>query len=1259
MPINPADLAPLPPGASRRQRPAWFTEITQDEPVSEQSSGPRWYDTAASTALRVIPSIAGTAIGAVAAAPTGPGAVAGGVAGGGAGSALGEWLAQQYEQARGIRSGDTDWSAVATEGVIGALPLDELYTGAKLVRGGMAARDAYRAIPKALEAIAPRIGTGIVRGAAQGSVGEAIRQGVEEGEAPDLSRVLMGGLYGGAFGGAGAGLIKGYRRYRTKAAQPPPAPAKPPFEGIVEPNAHPFGTRTPDYTDPYPDLMEILGSPAESTTPSRIVPGRRGEGLIPEAEETYVNRTVQPPPPMPPAVSQFGTGADNAGARPAGVDAGPDPDAAAVPRQEGPGLFDDAARPQPGRFGDESGQVSTQVATSIAGAGVGAVAGGALPGTPEERRDRALGFGFAGALAGAGLGSRLDRAPRVPAGAPDLSKAPVNAQTRSVTGGNAPRGDRVWRMTDWQPLEKAGKLPKDRIDSFNLGTFSPNVQREVHNLLVENMGYEVQRRGVQSRAATFARAQRVAVNLTRMVKPGTAVNAEGQVAYGSALLNLGEKQHTLAKKIAADEAAGVINAEDQKAWLQTIADLSVIVPSWAGIGSESGRGLHARRFVNNLLPAQIRVILAAEKENPLSAQLRAAMIATNDPIAAVKLWQAQQQKGGFAKYIMTNMLSGIQTQERNFLGTLAATATRLVTKPLATVPYDALRAALTGKPREVYAQEVREDLKGLLAGIQPAISDAAHVLRYGFSERALQDALEEGATLKLPGREFAGGGANPMNWVGRGMAASDRWFYTLNQSADTRSRTYAAARKIVDATTVKPGTAEHDAAMAKTMANLIANPTKELQQAIDKAARESTLTSDPGIIARKIGEAKHAHPSLNFLIAFERTVSNALRLGYEYSPASLAVKGARRASGKADAFGANAREEAEMVGKGIVGTMAMMPLAYLASTGRLTGDGPRDPAKRAQLMESGWRPHSIKVPLPDWAATALNADRSKDGEYFVNYQLAQPIALPAAVMANAFEAWAEETQRQAGSTQPRSPARFATEVITRSGRSVLSQSFLTGMTDIMAALDEGGASGTKAIENIVRTFVPLQGALRNVQRMTDPIVRQPQGFGDNLKAGIPGLSQTVEPMISRYGEPVRRSGGAFRRGLAVPEIEPQRRDWIDDELNRLDIQIDRPSDRLEVRSPLTGELYRLTPAQTSAIREARGKAARAELSMVMGMPGYADLPDEIKRTLIARARAQAQRDARSASEFAVSTNDLQALRDLLAPQRQIAKESYR
>ncbi|MBP9947531.1 MAG: hypothetical protein KBH14_14100, partial [Vicinamibacteria bacterium] len=242
--FEPLGPAVMPAPRSRRLPDAGF------EPVDD----PEWYDTLASTALRVVPGIAGTALGAVVSSPSGPGAIAGAAAGGAGGGALGEWLAQQYEEARGLRTDDTDWRAVATEGAIGALPFDEAFAVGKGLRAGLRGKAVLEQVPDTLRAMAPSVPSGILRGATAGAVGEGLRITSNEGEFPDLERLVGAGAFGGLIGGAGAGLIKGWRRYAGRAAQAPKPPisdleaATPGITWVDEPPAK--STIRPKYTPP-------------------------------------------------------------------------------------------------------------------------------------------------------------------------------------------------------------------------------------------------------------------------------------------------------------------------------------------------------------------------------------------------------------------------------------------------------------------------------------------------------------------------------------------------------------------------------------------------------------------------------------------------------------------------------------------------------------------------------------------------------------------------------------------------------------------------------------------------------------------------------------------------------------------------------------------------------------------------------------------------------------------------------------------------
>lgn len=76
-----------------------------------------------------------------------------------------------------------------------------------------------------------------------------------------------------------------------------------------------------------------------------------------------------------------------------------------------------------------------------------------------------------------------------------------------------------------------------------------------------------------------------------------------------------------------------------------------------------------------------------------------------------------------------------------------------------------------------------------------------------------------------------------------------------------------------------------------------------------------------------------------------------MRQGLEFSPAGVLMAAARQ----------EGRAGAQAQARVALGTVAAGYLFWLASSGRLSGNGPNDSAERNALMESGWRPNSVKV----------------------------------------------------------------------------------------------------------------------------------------------------------------------------------------------------------------------------------------------------------------------------------------------------------
>jgi hypothetical protein len=423
-----------------------------------------------------------------------------------------------------------------------------------------------------------------------------------------------------------------------------------------------------------------------------------------------------------------------------------------------------------------------------------------------------------------------------------------------------------------------------------------------------------------------------------------------------------------------------------------------------------------------------------------------------------------------------------------------------------------------------------------------------------------------------------------------------------------------------------------------------------------QSALQGVYREKPTGLTAALMSLKAQYPSAGYMIPFVRTVGNLLRQGYEYTPLSLGVKGAKRALGNAQAFGDTERERVLMTTRGLVGTMAAFPLAMLASQGRLSGAGPSDRAERDQLRASGWQPNSVKIPLPAEAASLLGAQKSDDGEYWINYNTFEPLALPMSLVANSFEAWADLERKQRDATTEQDTFALIAQTAGRVAQSGLDRSYFTGIASIVDAFQNPERGAVRAIVDLSRGFMPLSGLSRNIQRAADPTLRDPQGFVQEMLSSVPIASQQLPARIGRYGEEQQRQGSALRRGFAVPEIQGTVHDPIDAELNRLGVFLGTPSDRLAITLP-DGSTAKQSRGMIEDVRRGRGELSRQALVSIINTPGYQRLPDWSKKRLVQQALGSASRRAGSAARAATLSGREDVFRRATEPLRAIGRRS--
>ncbi|HVL66763.1 MAG TPA: M15 family metallopeptidase [Vicinamibacterales bacterium] len=852
----------------------------------------------------------------------------------------------------------------------------------------------------------------------------------------------------------------------------------------------------------------------------------------------------------------------------------------------------------PSRLIGESGAVNAALLANMGGAAVGAATGAAAGSTPEEKIKGALlggGVGFVGSnLLQRGAGQKIlrgtldkpntDGTPRekILRGIPDRLNLSTPLAGRLVMSGET-------LPTTGRPAPRPGTPHADPMQGTEafLGKFAPEIREGITEVLERNGGFDAQRRGVVNQADVERLAEGIAVDLQRTLKPGTALNAEAVRSHVDALATAQSKVNELAAKVArgGNTDADVLALQAAKAEVQTIA------ASVMGARSEAGRALAQWRMLARVLDTGNPELMAdaARVLRGEAAEFAAQFSQLpNDPLQRFR-WLQQHEKPSTIErarqYYLSNILSGLKTHERNFIGNAANALTNIIVHPAA-VGVDALRSAVTGAPRTAFLSEIPSQTAGALLGVERGIQEALFSLRHGVNRSALTQSLSaaEAGKLDVPRIEFGGGGMNPLNWPGRALDAADQFFRAIARNTEAYGLAHAQARR----------EGLRGDALQERMAQLLAGAGDEGQkiaEQADKYARRAVFQEKAGPLVGNIQAIAQKYPALSFVVPFIRTPANILRQGFEFSPAGFGMQAAR----------AGGREGSQAMARAGLGSLGVAGLAWLAASGRLSGNGPSDPIDRAQLMESGWRPNAVRV-----------------GDRWVGISLFQPISVPAMAIANAFESWRDRGMREADA-----PTK-ALEAMRGFGQSVLDLSFMSGVADLFAALSREGSASSRGAEyagRIASGFVPLAGAQRTVAQAMDPTVRAPEGFTEQVMTGLPGLSDNVPARMDRFGRDVQRPGGAWN--VVDPfNVSKVSDDPVFAEVGR--VRMGRPSSKVA-----GAELSR---AEERELQKLKGTATYAVLQRAIASPGYQRLSDadkaEVLDRLIDETRRQVQEGVR-------------------------------
>lgn len=711
----------------------------------------------------------------------------------------------------------------------------------------------------------------------------------------------------------------------------------------------------------------------------------------------------------------------------------------------------------------------------------------------------------------------------------------VGAEAQAAAaGGEAPKVTPLVQVKSVTP-EQAREFMTANPDALNLGDRVLKVGweqigdqaglEEVINRTTNafRQNVEVARRGKISdeNLRVLARELEMPVEEFLGRRVGAALNAEQTLSLVSLLGGSAKRLRGLADQVAAG------NLDARQAMLDQLSLHAAIQEQAFGARAESGRALRVWGMQADGTIAHSAKLAQAAQEltgiggSALDAERLAHMIITLDSPAKVAKMTREATKPGWAdmasEYWINALLSGPQTHAANFLSNTLTT--------LWAVPERALAAQLSPRGQGVVSGEATAMLSGLVGGTWDAVRIAGKALRDGvpvregskvesFTRKAIS-----GANMGLSGDmgraiDLLG---TAVRTPGRFLMASDEFFKAVN------------FRMELNAQAVRQASSEglSGKAAGTRVAALLQDPDflKRVKPLADEFADYQTFTKPLGETGSAIAAFRDSHPAAKLVVPFIRTPVNIFKYVGERTPflnrlssevrADIAAGGAR---------GDMARAKVQL------GGMVMASTTVLASSGYVTGRGPRDPNLRREWLETN-QPYSVKI-----------------GGTWHSYNRLDPIG--------SLLGMAADFADLAGDLDEIDASQLSAAMALSVSNNMLSKTYLTGLADTLEAIQSPTQDAAKAMLKLAGTVVPT--GVAQVARTMDPTVREVNSVYDAIVARVPGYSSTLPAKMNLWAEPIKLSGGLGPDLFSpiytkTPELKP-----VSEEMQRLQISVGMP-----------------------------------------------------------------------------------------------------
>lgn len=513
------------------------------------------------------------------------------------------------------------------------------------------------------------------------------------------------------------------------------------------------------------------------------------------------------------------------------------------------------------------------------------------------------------------------------------------------------------------------------------------------------------------------------------------------------------------------------------------------------------------------------------------------------------------------------LVSGLRTNEVNFLSTAMFTALKLPTEAIA-----AARGLARTSGERVEIAEIPARAVGMLAGVRDGFKLAGAILRTGNQATGTKT---ETFQAKIPGTV-----GEIVRLPFRPLAASDALLRTINE----RGELYALATRQA----VTEGLSLRDDAFMARVNELAANPTPAMTEQVRLEGDRRTFTAPLGPGGQ----------------AFQRTVKE---WGWEWifpfitTPGNIFKEAARMTPGvnklvrewNADYEAGGIRKDRALA-EVAVGSAIMASVFAVAQEGGITGGGQPDPRRRATDRAAGWKPYAVKI----------------NGQYYDGYLRMAPIGPLIGLTVDMQEFWGYMTHGERDQWARMLAFAFA--------NNATNQSFFTGATNMVNVLQDPSRYGQNYFESLAGSIVP--SLIGQTTADQDPYVRQIQGMRDAIQARIPVWREGLMPQRDLFGQPIP---SPERLWMGSPfTVSAASTDKVRTEASRVGFAspvIPKSVDVVPGVKLGATDTVQLTPEQRDIFNSQSGQLAHAVLEKEVASPGWDGMPLIIKRQLFEKA----------------------------------------